>query len=122
MRLAWVAWAVALLAAGSVFAASGDPLVVTGDGVNVRTGPGMENRIMMRLYRDREVVEIAREGEWVRVEIAGFYDLLDLSNHEGRGGGHERIEVAAGHAIGEVAEAICAPSLHERDIGAQRPF
>lgn len=71
MRLASVACAVALLAAGSVWAAGGDPLVVTGDGVNVRNGPGTQNRIVMRVYRNREVVEIGREGDWVRVEIAG---------------------------------------------------
>ncbi|MDX1540488.1 MAG: SH3 domain-containing protein [Geminicoccaceae bacterium] len=71
MRLASVASLVALLAAGSAWAASGDPLVVTGDGVNVRSGPSTDNRIVLRVYRNREVVEIAREGDWVRVEIAG---------------------------------------------------
>lgn len=70
MRLASVACAVALLAAASAFGASGDPLVVTGDGVNVRLGPGTDNRIVMRVYRNQEAVEIARDGEWVRVEIA----------------------------------------------------
>lgn len=69
MRLGSFAWAVVVLVAGSVWAAPGDPLVVTGDAVNVRFEPSTGGRIMTRLYRDEEVVEVAREGDWVRAEL-----------------------------------------------------
>jgi hypothetical protein len=56
---------------GRALAAAGDTLVVTGDGVNVRFGPSAEARVKMRVYHDQEVLELQREGEWVRAEIAG---------------------------------------------------
>ncbi|HEX6141397.1 MAG TPA: SH3 domain-containing protein [Geminicoccaceae bacterium] len=71
MRLASVAGAAVLLAVGSAWAAEGDSLTVTGDGVNVRNGPSTSDRVIMRVYRGREAIEIARDGEWVRVELAG---------------------------------------------------
>ena len=46
-------------------------LVVTGDGVNVRFGPSADARVKMRVYHDQQVMELQREGEWVRAEIAG---------------------------------------------------
>ena len=52
-------------------AASGDTLVVTGDGVNVRYGPSTSARVKMRVYHDQQVMELQREGDWVRGEIAG---------------------------------------------------
>lgn len=71
MRLTGLVGAAVLLVAQGVVAAPGDPLVVTGNGVNVRSGPGTDNRILLRVYRDQQVIELDREGEWVRLEIAG---------------------------------------------------
>jgi hypothetical protein len=64
----------ALLAAGSLagkaaLAAAGDTLVVTGDAVNLRFGPSTNTRIRQRVSRDQRVMELQREGEWVRVEL-----------------------------------------------------
>jgi len=64
----------ALLATGSLagkaaLAAAGDTLVVTGDAVNLRFGPSTNTRIRQRVARDQQVMELQREGEWVRVEI-----------------------------------------------------
>jgi hypothetical protein len=64
----------ALLATGSpagkaALAAAGDTLVVTGDAVNVRFGPSTNTRIRQRVSRDQQVMELQREGDWVRVEI-----------------------------------------------------
>jgi hypothetical protein len=71
MRLAmFVGAAVSIVAAG-VAAAPGDPLIVTGDGVNVRAGPSTSAAILLRAYRNQEAIELARDGEWVRLEIAG---------------------------------------------------
>ena len=52
-------------------AASGDTLVVTGDGVNVRYGPSTSARVKMRVYHDQQVIELQREGDWVHGEIVG---------------------------------------------------
>jgi hypothetical protein len=59
------------LPGGSALAAAGDMLRVTGDGVNVRFGPSADARVKMRVYHDQQVMELQREGEWVRAEIAG---------------------------------------------------
>jgi hypothetical protein len=52
-------------------AATGDTLIVTGDGVNVRYGPSPDAKVRMQVYHDQPVSEIERQGDWVRVEIAG---------------------------------------------------
>jgi hypothetical protein len=59
------------LPGGLALAAAGDTLVVTGDGVNVRFGPSADARVKMRVYHDQQVMELEREGDWVRAEIAG---------------------------------------------------
>jgi Bacterial SH3 domain len=69
-RTAVVGSCVALLAK-SVVAAPGDSLVVTGDLVNVRAGPAMDDRVNLQVRRDQRALELAREGEWVRVKLAG---------------------------------------------------
>ena len=70
MRLAGFAIGLVLLG-GPALAATGDALIVTGNGVNVRAGPSGDAAIRMRVYRDQQVIELQREGEWVRAEIAG---------------------------------------------------
>ena len=70
LRTAVVGTCVALLAK-AVVAAPGDGLVVTGDLVNVRAGPSMDERVSLQVRRDQRALELAREGEWVRVELAG---------------------------------------------------
>ncbi len=52
-------------------AATGDTLIVTGDGVNVRYAPNTDAKVRMRVYHDQLVTELQREGDWVRAEIAG---------------------------------------------------
>lgn len=71
MRLASIAVASLLLLGGSAWAASGDPLIVTGNGVNVRAGPGLGERVQMQVYEGQAVTELERVDAWVRVEIAG---------------------------------------------------
>ena len=67
-RAAVVGSCIALLAKAAL-AAPGDRLVVIGDAVNVRAGPGTEYRVQLQVDRNRPAVELAREGEWVRVEL-----------------------------------------------------
>jgi uncharacterized protein YgiM (DUF1202 family) len=72
MRSASFAASFALwLLGGSALAATGDALVVTGDGVNVRAGPSGDAVIRMRVHSGQQVIELQREGSWVRAEIAG---------------------------------------------------
>jgi hypothetical protein len=52
-------------------AATGAALIVTGDGVNVRSGPSGDASVRMRVHRNQQVIELQREGSWVRAEIAG---------------------------------------------------
>jgi uncharacterized protein YraI len=71
--MAWAALVgscIALLA-NFALAAPGDGLVVTGDRVNVRAGPGTEYRVRLQVFRQEPAVELAREGEWVQVELSG---------------------------------------------------
>jgi hypothetical protein len=51
-------------------ASPGDILVVTGDVVNVRSGPGADHSVLMHTYRDDQAVELGRSGDWVQVQIA----------------------------------------------------
>jgi uncharacterized protein YgiM (DUF1202 family) len=59
------------LLAGAALADTGDALLVTGNGVNVRAGPSEDAAIRMRVHRGQQVIELQREGSWVRAEIAG---------------------------------------------------
>jgi len=70
MRLASFAIGLVLLG-GPALAATGDALIVTGNGVNVRAAPSGDAAIRMRVYRDQQVIELQREGSWVRAEVAG---------------------------------------------------
>ena len=59
------------LLAGAALADTGDALLVTGNGVNVRAGPSEDAAIRMRVHRGQQVIELQREGSWIRAEIAG---------------------------------------------------
>jgi hypothetical protein len=61
----------ALLLAAPAQAATGDALIVQGDGVNVRAAPSGDAPVRMRVHRHQQVIELQREGPWVRAEIAG---------------------------------------------------
>jgi hypothetical protein len=43
--------------------------VVTGDGVNLRSRPEAGAAVLLQVYRDEPAVEVARDGEWVRVRL-----------------------------------------------------
>jgi Bacterial SH3 domain len=69
MRFAGVSSVVMALLAVRSLAAPGDALVVAGDVVNVRTGPGTGSPVLFHAARDQQVVELAREGEWIQVHV-----------------------------------------------------
>jgi hypothetical protein len=57
--------------AGPALADPGDTLMVTGDGVNVRVSPSTSARVKMRVFQAQQVMELQRQGDWVRAEISG---------------------------------------------------
>jgi Bacterial SH3 domain len=69
MRFATLAGSLLVLLGGAALAAQGDPLVVTGDVVNVRAGPESNAPILRQVDRDAEAVELARQGNWVQVRL-----------------------------------------------------
>ncbi len=50
------------------FAATGDKLIITGEVVNVRRGPSTSAEPLLKLSKDREVIEIQRQQNWVEIE------------------------------------------------------
>jgi hypothetical protein len=71
MRSLAFATAGLLLLSGPGLGAQGDVLTVAGDNVNVRSGPGTTHAVTRQLARAQRLVEIERQGDWVRAEIAG---------------------------------------------------
>ena len=71
MRWAALVGSCIALLANLALAAPGDGLVVTGDRVNVRAGPGTEYRVRLQVFRQEPALELARDGEWVQVELSG---------------------------------------------------
>jgi len=52
-------------------AAQGDPLLVTGNNVNVRAGPSTDAGILARVGTDEPATELRRLGDWVEVALPG---------------------------------------------------
>ena len=51
-------------------AAAGDKLIITGSIVNLRTAPSTDAASPIKLLKDREVIEIQRQGDWVEVKTS----------------------------------------------------
>src|SRR5580700_499901 len=58
----------------------------------------------------------------VRLNLAGFNQLLDFGDSDLRGGRHHGIEVARGLAINQVSPPIALPRLDQREVGLERMF
>lgn len=69
MRFATLAPSLVVLLGGAALGAQGDALVVTGDVVNLRGGPGSDAAILRQVNRDDQAVELARQGDWVQVRL-----------------------------------------------------
>jgi hypothetical protein len=52
-----------------VYARMGDELQVTGSMVNMRSGPSLNDQVLIKLRRGTRVVEISRFEQWVEVTI-----------------------------------------------------
>lgn len=51
------------------FAAPGDALYVRGNNVNVRAAPSLEAAILRQVHYGHLVIEIQRQGKWIKVHI-----------------------------------------------------
>jgi SH3-like domain-containing protein len=69
MRHHAIVMAMTIAVPGLALGGPGDALVVTGDAVNVRSGPTTSARILLRVNRREPAVELTREGAWVEVEL-----------------------------------------------------
>ncbi|GJM04458.1 MAG: hypothetical protein DHS20C09_04490 [marine bacterium B5-7] len=49
-------------------AATGDELIITGNIVNLRTAPSTDAYSPIKLSKDRKVIEIQRQGDWVEIK------------------------------------------------------
>lgn len=54
---------------GLALPAAADTLRVTGDDVNVRSGPDLGAAVMLQVHSDQEAVELDRDDPWVRVRL-----------------------------------------------------
>ena len=59
---------ISVLSITQVQARAGDTLVITGNIVNLRTGPSTNTDVAIKLLKDRKVKEIQRQDDWVEVE------------------------------------------------------
>jgi hypothetical protein len=107
-----LSFALVLLGAAAL-AATGDVLVVTGDGVNVRAGPSGDAAVRMRVHSGQEVIELQREGSWVRAEIAGT---------DGEEGWIHRSLLAPPGADEAEAAATAAPELPQAATPQEQPL
>ena len=69
MRFASLAGSLVVLLGGAAMAAQGAALVVAGDVVNVRERPELGASVVRQVHRDEQVVELARQGDWVQVKL-----------------------------------------------------
>ncbi|HSK40420.1 MAG TPA: SH3 domain-containing protein [Arenibaculum sp.] len=84
---------------GNVAADTGDILSVTGEEVNLRSGPSDESNIRSTVTRGTELIELQREGNWIGVRVQDT--------------GQE------GWIYSELVQRVAASSL---DIGQENPF
>jgi hypothetical protein len=113
MDLAKVLGAAMMLLATAAVAASGDALVVTGEVVNVRAGPGMSATVLFHAYRDQQAVELGRTDDWIQVR---------LPEHAADGWIHQSLLEVVGRAEPAAAQAPepvpDAPPEGLGDVGA----
>ena len=62
--------AVSLISAASALAEPGDKVYVQKSGVNVRSGPGTSNPVLLTLGKGHELIELSQQGEWINVGIS----------------------------------------------------
>jgi uncharacterized protein YraI len=108
MRQSGFALIAFVLLGSPALGAAGDVLVVTGNDVNVRAGPGRDQSVIRQVDGDQRLIEIEREGDWVHAEIVG--------SEGARGWIHNSLVALEAPAEPEAAEPAAAPA-EETDDG-----
>jgi hypothetical protein len=118
MRRAAIAGSGIALVAKVALAAPGDALVVSSELVNVRAGPGMEYGVRLQVNRNQPAVELAREGEWVRLKLTDpaaegwiHQSLLETATGGQPTGASANREAPAGPEIARSGGAPALPSV-----------
>jgi hypothetical protein len=101
MRQIAFAFGCCLLLSGPALGAAGDVLIVTGNDVNVRAGPGLDRGVTRQVDRDQQLLEIEREGDWVHAEIVG--------SDGARGWVHDSLVALETRMAPDAAEPAAAP-------------
>jgi Bacterial SH3 domain len=96
-------------------AAPGDALLVTGDNVNLRSGPSTATAVKMRVRRQQLVVEVERHADWARVEIVGS------GGDEGWIHGSLLARPDGQRLASPIAQAATAPKLEESQAPIRPP-
>ncbi len=66
-RVQKIIMAAAILIFSAVSAGAATYVSVTGDNINVRTGPGTNNQVSMELFKGYPLQVLETKGEWLRV-------------------------------------------------------
>lgn len=107
MRQSGFALIACVLLGGPALGAAGDVLVVTGNDVNVRAGPGRDQSVIRQVDGDQRLIEIEREGDWVHAEIVGAEGA--------RGWVHDSLVAPEAPAAPEAAAPAAAPAEEPGD-------
>ena len=101
--------------------APGDGHALVLDPLAACVAAGRAAQVCQRGVRLDEVVhETAGGVDVVGLERTQRHDLLDLGDDQIGRGGHQRVEVALGHAVAQVAGRVGLPGAHQRHVGPQR--
>ena len=74
----------------------------------------------MRIGNFHDAVhENTRRHDMLRIDLAGGDDLRDLRNGGFRGHAHQRVKIAPGLVVGEVAIGVAKLGLDDGKIGLQ---
>jgi Bacterial SH3 domain len=107
MRQSGFAFIAFVLLGSPALGAAGDVLVVTGNDVNVRAGPGRDQSVIRQVDGDQRLIEIEREGDWVHAEIVG--------SESARGWVHNSLVAPEAPAAPEAAEPAAPPAEETGD-------
>ena len=68
------------------------------------------------------VDENARRDHALRIVFTQLHPIVDLRDRDPAGYGHDGVEIAARGPVREIAPAIAAPGVDQRDVAGERAF
>src|SRR5215467_1555565 len=64
--------------------------------------------------------EDSRCHDVIRIDVAGFDELLDFGDRRACRGGHHRVEITRRAPVDQVTQAVAFPRFDEREVGPER--